>query len=118
MSLFFQLSLSEEDLQKKQFQLKCWLLKNRLPIEVGGAKGELLTLADALVIHPPYGADNCYSTNEIILGKIQGLIKNMPADQEDWWRTCYDEKEWRLLWVFLRFFFFSSPEPLGSLVSL
>lgn len=79
-----QVSLSEEERQKKQSQLKCWLLKNRLPVEVGGTKGELLTLADALVIHPPYGADDCYSTNEIILGKIQGLIKNMPIDQEQW----------------------------------
>ena len=61
---------------------------------MGGTKGELLTLADALVIHPPYGEDNCFSTNEIILGKIQGLIKNMPAGQEQWWlENCYSSTD-------------------------
>jgi gem associated protein 6 len=57
------------------------LLKNRLPVEING---ELLNVAEALVIQPPYGSENCVSTNEIILGKIQGLIKNMPADQDEW----------------------------------
>lgn len=76
--------LSEDDLKRRQSIVKAWLLKNRLPVEVGGTHGELLTIAEALVIQPPYGHDNCVSTNEIILGKIQGLIKNMPVDQEQW----------------------------------
>ncbi|XP_060600515.1 gem-associated protein 6-like [Ruditapes philippinarum] len=74
-------SLSEEDLKRRQNIVKSWLLKNRLPVEING---ELLNVAEALVIQPPYGSENCVSTNEIILGKIQGLIKNMPADQDEW----------------------------------
>ncbi|XP_061175066.1 gem-associated protein 6-like [Saccostrea echinata] len=77
-------SLSEEELEKKKNTLKSWLLKNRLPVQVTGNNGELLSISDALFIEPPYEAENCRSTNEIILGRIQGLIKNMPSDQEEW----------------------------------
>lgn len=74
-------TLSGEDLKRKQNTVKSWLLKNRLPVEVNG---ELLSVAEALVVQPPYEPENCISTNEIILGKIQGLIKNMPVDQDQW----------------------------------
>ncbi|XP_062589767.1 gem-associated protein 6-like [Saccostrea cucullata] len=77
-------SLSEEELEKKKNTLKSWLLKNRLPVQVNGNNGERLSISDALFIEPPYEAENCRSTNEIILGRIQGLIKNMPSDQEEW----------------------------------
>ena len=77
-------SLTEEELEQRKNRLKMWLSKNRLPVQVSGNNGEILSISDALFIEPPYGADNCRSTNEIILGRIQGLIKNMPADQEDW----------------------------------
>lgn len=76
--------LSVNELKRKQNTTKLWLLKNRLPVEVGGTGGELLIIADALVIQPPYGPENCVSTNEIILGKIQGLIKSMPEGQDEW----------------------------------
>ena len=74
-------SLSGEDLKRRQNFVKSWLLKNRLPVEING---ELISVAEVLVIQPPYGPENCLSTNEIILGKIQGLIKNMPNDQNEW----------------------------------
>jgi len=77
-------SMTEEEVKQRQTAVRLWLLKNRLPAEVTGSQGENLTIAEALVIQPPYGADNCVSDNEIILGKIQGLIQNMPADQQDW----------------------------------
>lgn len=73
--------LTDEDVKRRQNIVKLWLLKNRLPVEVNG---ELLSVAEALVIEPPYGPENCISINEIILGKIQGLIKNMPTDQDQW----------------------------------
>lgn len=76
--------LTFEEMKQRQNIVRMWLLKNRLPVEITGANEEFLTIADALVIQPPYGAGNCVSTNEIILGKIQGLIKNMPADQQEW----------------------------------
>lgn len=77
-------TLSEDELEKRKNVLKSWLLKNRLPVQVAGNNGELLSISDALFIEPPYGVENCRSTNEIILGRIQGLIKNMPSDQEEW----------------------------------
>ncbi|KAK3091756.1 hypothetical protein FSP39_022404 [Pinctada imbricata] len=77
-------SLSEEELEARKNKLKLWLCKNRLPVQVSGNNGEMLSVSDALFIEPPYGPDNCRSTNEIILGRIQGLIKNMPVDQEEW----------------------------------
>lgn len=76
--------LSEKDLKQRLARLKTWLEKNRLPVDVSGDHGQFLTISDALTIKPPYDAASCVSTNEIILGRIQGLIKNMPVDQEDW----------------------------------
>lgn len=77
-------SLSEEEIEKRKRLLKLWLIKNRLPVQLIGNNEEILSISDALFIEPPYGVDNCRSTNEIILGRIQGLIKNMPPDHEDW----------------------------------
>ena len=77
-------SLTEEELEKRKKRLNLWLIKNRLPVQLIGNNKEILSISDALFIEPPYGADNCRSTNEIILGRIQGLIKNMPLDHEDW----------------------------------
>ena len=75
---------SPEELKMKQNKLKSWLLKNRIPVAVSGTNSELLCISDALTIEPPYNDNNCQSTNEIILGRIQGLIKNMPVDIADW----------------------------------
>ncbi|KAK3585163.1 hypothetical protein CHS0354_001786 [Potamilus streckersoni] len=77
-------NLSQEELKKKQKLLKLWLCKNRIPVTVSGSNGELLTVSDALIIKPPYGPEDCCGTNEIILGRIQGLIKNMPPDHDQW----------------------------------
>ena len=77
-------NLSVEELKAKKRKLKLWLEKNRLPVQMSGSEEEVLTIADALTIQPPYDVDNCHSTNEIILGRIQGLIKNMPEDQDQW----------------------------------
>ena len=77
-------AMSSEDIKKKQMLVKLWLDKNRLPVQVGGVADELLLISDALVIEPPYRVENCRSTNEIILGRIQELLKNMPENQDQW----------------------------------
>lgn len=77
-------NLSPEELKQKQDKLKSWLLKNRIPVSVSGDNSELLMISDALTIEPPYEAENCQSTNEIILGRIQGLISSMPKDIHQW----------------------------------
>ena len=78
------LLLSPEEMLQKRDRLKSWLLKNRIPVEESKGNAEILSISDALFVQPPYGPDNCQSTNEVILGRIQGLIKNMPKDVEDW----------------------------------
>ncbi|XP_060074846.1 gem-associated protein 6-like [Ylistrum balloti] len=81
---FEQESFTEEEIERRRHVLKLWLVKNLLPVTATGNNGEVLSISDAVFIEPPYGPDNCRSTNEIILGRIQGLIKNMPADHENW----------------------------------
>lgn len=76
--------LTPEELKEKQELLRQWLCKNRIPVAVSGENSEVLSISDALSIEPPYGPENCRSTNEIILGRVQGLIKNMPVDVKDW----------------------------------
>lgn len=76
-----QAEYSSDDLIKRKTELKSWLEKNRIPVTVSGVSGELLSISDALFIQPPYGVDNCISTNEIILGRVQALINSKPPDQ-------------------------------------
>ncbi|XP_041362767.1 gem-associated protein 6-like [Gigantopelta aegis] len=77
-------AMSSEDVKKQQMLVKSWLDKNRVPVQVSGVGDELLMISDALVIEPPYGVGNCCSTNEIILSRIQGLLKNMPENLDEW----------------------------------
>jgi len=76
------LQLSKDELGKRKTQLRSWLLKNRIPIEVCADNEEVLSISDVLFIEPPYSVTNCRSTNEIVLGRVQGLIKNMPNEGE------------------------------------
>lgn len=71
---------SAEELCMRKEMLKLWLERNRLPVEVTGSNGEVLTISNALMIQPPYRAEDCHSTNEIILARIQALIRSMPSD--------------------------------------
>ncbi|XP_054263573.1 gem-associated protein 6-like [Macrosteles quadrilineatus] len=68
--------MSEEEIEKKRHALKDWLTKNTIPIV---ESDKLLKLEDVLTIEPPYGPDQCSSNNEIVLSKIQELIKSMPV---------------------------------------
>ena len=71
--------MSAEELKMRQIRIKSWLLKNRIPVEETGNGSGVLSISDVLFIEPPYGENNCQSTNEIILDRIQGLIRNMPV---------------------------------------
>nr|CAD7454155.1 unnamed protein product [Timema tahoe] len=66
---------NEETAQIQLCKLKDWLKANRIPIE---EDGNILKLQDVLEIHPPYKVENCVSSNEVVLGRIQGLITSMP----------------------------------------
>ncbi|XP_033632834.1 gem-associated protein 6-like [Asterias rubens] len=71
-------NLSEEETARRKTELKQWLEQHHIPVTISGDKGELLNIAEALYIEPPYGLDNCISANEIILGRVQALMKNKP----------------------------------------
>ncbi|KAG8232576.1 hypothetical protein J437_LFUL012952 [Ladona fulva] len=62
-------SLEQEEETRKN--LKNWLLQNLLPVE---EEGNVLVINEMLSIYPPYGCDQCVSTNPIILSKVQDLI--------------------------------------------
>lgn len=68
--------LSEEDVEKKRLQLKKWLTDNSIPI---AESEKLLKLDDILSIEPPYGPENVMCDNEIVLNRIQDLVKSMPV---------------------------------------
>ncbi|XP_072032676.1 gem-associated protein 6-like [Amphiura filiformis] len=73
---------SSQDLLNRKLELKSWLERNRVPVQVSGDEGELLSISDALFIQPPYEAENCISTNEIILGRVQALINSKPGNTD------------------------------------
>lgn len=69
---------TSEELKSRMQKLQSWLEQNRLPVATSGMDGQFLTIADALTIRPPYTENSCLSTNEIILSRIQALIRSMP----------------------------------------
>ncbi|XP_077342594.1 gem-associated protein 6 isoform X1 [Lithobates pipiens] len=72
---------SSEDLETRKQSLKSWLEQNNIPVTVQGDSLSTLRVAGVLSIDPPYGPDNCTSTNEIILSRIQGLLQGYLTSQ-------------------------------------
>ncbi|NXA42995.1 GEMI6 protein, partial [Eudromia elegans] len=66
---------SPEELEKRKNGLKTWLEANHIPVTEQGVSGETLCVAGALTIEPPYGPEECSSSNEIILSRVQSLIQ-------------------------------------------
>nr|XP_054101004.1 gem-associated protein 6 isoform X1 [Callithrix jacchus] len=66
---------SQEDLEERKNSLKKWLEKNHIPITEQGDSPRTLCVAGVLTIDPPYGPENCSSSNEIILSRVQDLIE-------------------------------------------
>jgi len=73
-------NFSESEVIAKRDRLKLWLEKNRFPVSISKTDDNILQISDALMIQPPYTDQSCLSTNEIILSRVQQLIKNMPID--------------------------------------
>ncbi|XP_075391831.1 gem-associated protein 6 [Tenrec ecaudatus] len=65
---------SPEDLEKRKNSLKRWLEKNHIPVTEQG-ESQTICVAQVLTIEPPYGPENCISSNEIILSRVQDLIQ-------------------------------------------
>ncbi|XP_028928488.1 gem-associated protein 6 isoform X3 [Ornithorhynchus anatinus] len=75
---------SPEDLEKRKSRLKTWLEKNHIPVSEVGDSRRTLCVAGVLTIDPPYGPEDCNSSNEIILSRVQGLIEgHLTASQQE-----------------------------------
>ncbi|XP_056289898.1 gem-associated protein 6 [Pseudoliparis swirei] len=73
-------SLDPAELRRRRGVVRRWLEKNRLPVE---EEGDELTVAGALTIVAPYGPEDCRSSNQIILDRIQKLLQNRTQVQPD-----------------------------------
>uniref|UniRef100_A0A8B9MDH0 Gem nuclear organelle associated protein 6 n=1 Tax=Accipiter nisus TaxID=211598 RepID=A0A8B9MDH0_9AVES len=73
---------SPEELEKRKNILKTWLETNHIPVTEQGESGRTLCVAGVLTIDPPYGPEECSSSNEIILSRVQGLIQGYLEKQE------------------------------------
>ncbi|KAM4750663.1 gem-associated protein 6 [Anableps anableps] len=69
------LSLDPEELRRRRSGVCGWLQKNRVPVEEDGNE---LRVAGVLTIRAPYRAEDCCSSNQIILDRIQKLIRVQP----------------------------------------
>ncbi|KAK1171605.1 gem-associated protein 6-like [Acipenser oxyrinchus oxyrinchus] len=76
-------SYSREELKNRKNSLRDWLEKNRIPFTELGAQQETLCVAGVLTVTPPYGPEDCSSSNEIILSRVQSLIQSNPGCQQD-----------------------------------
>ncbi|XP_008066319.1 gem-associated protein 6 [Carlito syrichta] len=66
---------SPKDLEERKASLKQWLEKNHIPVTEQGEAQRTLCVAGVLTIDPPYDPENCSSSNEIILSRVQDLIQ-------------------------------------------
>ncbi|NXQ89409.1 GEMI6 protein, partial [Nyctibius grandis] len=71
-----------EELEKRKNDLKTWLETNHIPVTEQGESGRTLCVAGVLTIDPPYGPEECSSSNEIILSRVQGLIQGYLEKQQ------------------------------------
>ncbi|XP_049640232.1 gem-associated protein 6 [Suncus etruscus] len=83
----FSEAYSPELLEKRKGSLKTWLEKNHVPVAELGDAPSRLCVAGALTVEPPYRPEDCSCANEIILSRIQDLIRRSwqppgEADQE------------------------------------
>lgn len=66
---------SQDDLRKRKSELVEWLTKNRIPVTEGLEDSSILSVMGVLFVEPPYDPDCCRCSNEIILDRIQKLIR-------------------------------------------
>ncbi|XP_071963932.1 gem-associated protein 6-like [Antedon mediterranea] len=70
---------TKDNLIKTKNAVRHWLEKNRIPVGLTGENGENLTVSNALFIVAPYRPEDCISTNEIILDRVQALLRSRPS---------------------------------------
>ncbi|XP_054841171.1 gem-associated protein 6 [Eublepharis macularius] len=73
---------SQEEMERKKISLKGWLETNHIPVKEQGELQTTLCVAGVLTIDPPYRPEDCNSSNEIILSRVQELIQGYLALQQ------------------------------------
>uniref|UniRef100_A0A8C2SVK7 Gem-associated protein 6 n=1 Tax=Coturnix japonica TaxID=93934 RepID=A0A8C2SVK7_COTJA len=73
---------SPEELDKRKNDLKKWLETNHIPVTEQGESGRTLCVAGVLSIDPPYSPEQCSSSNQIILSRVQGLVQSYLEQQQ------------------------------------
>ncbi|XP_069578151.1 gem-associated protein 6 [Brachyistius frenatus] len=71
--------LVPHELSRRKGSVRQWLERNRIPVE---EQGDDLRVAGVLTITAPYRPEDCCSSNQIILGRIQKLIQAQPGPPE------------------------------------
>ncbi|XP_042247470.1 gem-associated protein 6 [Thunnus albacares] len=69
------LDLDPEQLRRRRDCVRRWLEKNRVPVQ---EDGEQLMVAGALTLAAPYRPEDCSSSNQIILDRVQRLLRADP----------------------------------------
>ena len=53
--------------------------KHRIPVSDGEGGGLISVAEGAVTIVPPYNPEDCSAFNEVILNKIQNIMKSQPT---------------------------------------
>ncbi|XP_047433712.1 gem-associated protein 6 [Mugil cephalus] len=72
-------SLDPDEVRTKRGTVLRWLQQNRVPVE---EDGDELRVAGVLTITAPFRPEDCCSSNQIILDRIQKLIQIQPLPLE------------------------------------
>lgn len=67
---------STEELEERKKDLRAWLEKNLVPVT---DEDGVLRVANVLTISAPYGPEQCSSSSEIILARVQSLVGSKPG---------------------------------------
>lgn len=70
-------NVSPEKLRRRS-KIRIWLLKNQVPVE---EEGDMLRVAGVLTISSPYKLEDCCSSNQIVLDRIQKLIQKLVLEE-------------------------------------
>ena len=65
-------TISKENCEKMKVRLIEHLEKHRVPLEMRGESE--VVVAGVVSCRPPYDRNSCYSTNDIVLGRIQNIL--------------------------------------------
>ncbi|XP_037084588.1 uncharacterized protein LOC119105084 isoform X2 [Pollicipes pollicipes] len=68
-------ALSPAELLARRDHVVSWLRRHRLPVEVGEGH---VTVAGVATVRAPYTAEQCVCANELVLQRLDALLKSMP----------------------------------------